>query len=223
MVGSLKNLKRDTLFNDICQLTWDQFIDPLDEWNLKSTTAAGQRTLSAEDRRIKGLILNHHLKLLAGNVAEIGANENYQWPNEDIPVPDFSLPQEQTNRAKPINLRDWVSAVMNMLRNHAKHTWRATTLREAMKCLADQALDYFMEDPERVGHLAEKMPDFADCAREVMFDFATGLSTRHLTGSFFKNRRMAIQNSQSRLFKTEGSKMVFEARGTVDRLASYEV
>nr|AKN09000.1 coat protein [Apricot vein clearing associated virus]QEU48924.1 coat protein [Apricot vein clearing associated virus]QIH53563.1 coat protein [Apricot vein clearing associated virus]BCA25723.1 coat protein [Apricot vein clearing associated virus] len=220
---SLKNQKRDAFFRDICTMTWDQFIDPTDQWALKTTVEGAARNLTADHLRRKAAILNHHLKLIAGNVAEIGANENYQWPNEDIPVPAYSPPQEQVNCAVPINLRDWVNALMLLIRNHQNRNWRQTTMREAMKSLADQALDYFLEDPTRVGHLAEKMPDFADTAREVMFDFATGLSQRHIIGPIHKNRRMAIQNAQSRLFKTEGTKMFFEARGTVDRVASYEL
>nr|AWK77902.1 structural protein [Darwin betaflexivirus 1] len=139
-----------------------------------------------------------------------------RFPDVSIEIPMMTVEGTGEFRSN-LRLRTCTEAIITWLRNNEDVSLRTWTFRQACECFADHALSYYIEagGEDRRSNLYEKMPDLCKEAREVAFDFSSGISENRRTPA----RNRVISNLNARLFMTEGNKATFEARGTVERMS----
>nr|DAF42477.1 TPA_exp: coat protein [Glyptostrobus pensilis prunevirus] len=214
---SAKNLKKRFIHDEVSEWIWKNFIDPEDLMGCWATSRDGTvRVIDRNRMDQRARIQVDRMKVIFGNIADYSAGPTTNFPSVTV---SFSVMQvngitDVANMDGSFNVRTLVENLKTFIVTHQDQRISQSTLREVCRSFANFALEYYREDESRSSNLADKMPQLALQAREVMFDFSDGISPEFLRA--FPNRAKVIQELGSRLLQTSGTKAVFEARGVVE-------
>ncbi|URZ62319.1 putative polyprotein [Gerbera capillovirus A] len=192
-----------------------QLWDMIDPGNVLHLTPEGEATLDANQKAAKRSILNHYMDYLAGNVAILGSSRETQFPSFNLLIPSPKvIGVEWPQDLKPkINLRDFVKRIEAWASEHENEWVKNSTRRQLFEPFALHAMHFLQMDPENhITNIARKRSYQCRKAPEVAFDFCSGLPRSVITDA----RAQVISALNSSLFKTEGQKGVFEAKGFVE-------
>nr|QJD14879.1 coat protein [Actinidia seed-borne latent like virus] len=214
---SAKLAKKRFLFDEVSEWIWRNYIDQEDRmlaWKVDSN--GNVRHLNTNTMEQKSRIMTDRLKAIFGNIADYSAGPATSFPSiiVDFNVMNVNGIENLTSIDGNFNLRTTVETMKTYITTHQDQRVSSSTLREVCRSFANFALSYYLDDEDRQSNLADKMPQLALMAREVMFDFSDGISPSMLRSH--PNRTKVIQELNSRLLQSTGTKAVFEARGTVE-------
>lgn len=214
---SAKLEKKRFIHDEVSEWIWVNFIDPANAigvWRMNAQGETVQMTQQASAQ--KTMIMSNRLKMIFGNIADYSAGPTTNFPSVTVTFETMNVVGVDNVPAIDgnFNLRTLVENLKNFISTNQDQRISGSTLREVCRSFANYALEYYMDDQERQSNLADKMPQLALMAREVMFDFSDGISPGHLRA--FPNRTKVIQELNSRLLQASGTKAVFEAKGTIE-------
>ncbi|QGR26011.1 polyprotein [rubber tree virus 1] len=203
---------QEQIAQGIEELVWSQ-IDPANALLMVQTE--GNPVVSQNQLTTKRAILNHYLDYLIGNIAILGTSKETQFPNVNlmVPIPTFTGLNWPANLQPTFNLNDFVHTVEAWAATHTERWIRDSTRRQLFEPFAVNAFHFLQADPAtRITNIARKRAYLCRKAPEVAFDFASGLPPRMLNDA----RAQVVSALNSSLFRTEGQKAVFEAKGMVE-------
>nr|QQG34604.1 CP [Avocado citrivirus 1] len=221
---SIKLKMRDMVRKGLKEYLWNSFVDPENTLGLRELAQDNTVVQLNDDQRLDKLAISmYYMKLYFGNIADMGASLQTEFPSMTMEVRPMQLPHpigERREWRSDFNLRTLAESIKTWGRANTDPTIRTLSFRKLCEPFADEALGYYLDNHERASNLYEKMPEIC-LAREVSFDFASGLSEINLAQ--FPLRKRTIQSLNSRLFHSQGKQMEFTARGTITQSTLLEL
>nr|QGY72527.1 coat protein [Camellia japonica associated betaflexivirus 3] len=214
---SAKLAKKRLIHDEVSEWIFRSFVDPENSMGVWLVNAGNQRVqLNLNQQEQKSRVQNSRLRTIFGNIADHSAGPATVYPSISVSYQVMNIQgiEGVAQMDGNFNLRTLVENLKTFLLTSQDPQLNTATLREVCRSFANYALEYYMEDPDRMSNLADKMPQLALQAREVMFDFSDGISQQYLRG--FPMRAKVIQELNSRLLQSTGTKAVFEAKGTIE-------
>nr|QEJ80630.1 coat protein [Camellia ringspot associated virus 2] len=214
---SAKLAKKGLIHDEVSEWIFRSFVDPENSMGTWLVNTGNQRVqLNLNQQEQKSRVQNSRLRTIFGNIADHSAGPATVYPSISVSYQVMNIQgiEGVAQMDGNFNLRTLVENLKTFLLTSQDPQLNTATLREVCRSFANYALEYYMEDPDRMSNLADKMPQLALQAREVMFDFSDGISQQYLKG--FPMRAKVIQELNSRLLQSTGTKAVFEAKGTIE-------